>query len=255
MARRVPQGKAGSRDSGGRWCALPALAALALLAAPAARAQYRNPSEPGDYKSQPHPGEDAVAIAFLEGRYTSPVTCKRSDGSTIEVPVSMVFKSAPEDGGGDVAKVTFFGVEVADATYCYSLIERRIVDRRGSILLRYRSHNRTDLGISDFRRALKAGPLTYNASLGEIAERGIGSDPGDVPTRTLSFEGGDSRLVLEDVPYGSDGAKLLDRFRPTPDGAKPDDVPRRFGFHFYAKDGTDFRLYAIEELAKKRSKY
>jgi hypothetical protein len=251
MGRRVPQGKAGSRES----CAgvVPALAvALALLGATAARAQYHNPSEPGDYKVQPHPGEDAIAIGFLEGRFTTPVTCKRSDGTSIEVPMSMVFKGAPESAGGDVAKVTFFGVDVADAVYCYSLIERRIVDRRGTILLRYRSYNRTDLGISDFRRALKAGPLTYNASEGEISERGIGTDPGDVPTRTLSFAGGDSRLVLHDIPNGSDGAKLLDRFRPVPEGAKAEDIPRRFGFHFIAKDGTEFTLYAVEEFARKR---
>ena len=253
MARRVSQARAGGRGGSGHWGALPGIAfALVLASAPAARAQYHNPSEPGNYKVQPHPGENTIAIAFLEGRYTSPVTCKRSDGSSVEVPLAMMFKSAPEDGGGDIAKVTFFGVDVADAEYCYSLIERRIVDRRGSILLRYRSHNRTDLGIADFRRALKAGPLTYNASEGEIAEHGIGTDPGDVATRTLSFEGGDSRLVLEDVPSGSDGAKLLDRFRPVPEGTKPEDVPRRFGFHFYAKDGTEFRLYAVEELARKR---
>ena len=248
MGRRVSQGKAGRRGGGVPTWAL----ALAVFAAPAAHAQYHNPSEPGDYRQQPHPGEDAVAIAFLEGRYTSPVTCKRADGSSVEIPVSIVFKEAPEAGGGDIGKMTFFGVDIADAAYCYSLIERRIVDRRGTILLRYRSHNRTDLGISDFRRALKAGPLTYNASEGEIAERGVGTDPGDVPARTLSFAGGDSRIVVQEVPGGSDGAKLLDRFRPIPEGTRPDDMPRRFGFHFIAKDGSEFTLWAVEELAKKR---
>src|SRR6516164_5310544 len=118
MGRRVSQGKAGRRGGGVPTWAL----ALAVFAAPAAHAQYHNPSEPGDYRQQPHPGEDAVAIAFLEGRYTSPVTCKRADGSSVEIPVSIVFKEAPEAGGGDIGKMTFFGVDIADAAYCYSLI-------------------------------------------------------------------------------------------------------------------------------------
>jgi hypothetical protein len=240
MAQRVSQGL------------LLAAALVALAAAPAARAQYRSPSQPpdnGSYVPQPHPSEDQVAVFFLVGRYVAPVTCKKTDGTALELPLSIVFKDAPE-AGGNAIKATFFGIDVADVAYCYSLIERRIVDRRGTVLLRYVSYNRQDLGMSDFRRALNAGPITYTVFDGEISERGIGTDPGDAPPRTLSFQGGDSKLVIEQVVRGSDGAKLLEQFRPTDPEAK--DPPRRFAFRFVAKDGSDFSVFAVEEAPRKR---
>jgi len=165
-----------------------------------------------------------------------------------------VFKEAPEEGGGDIIKATFFGVDVSDVAYCYNLIERRVVDRRGTILLHFRSHNRADLGISDFRRALMAGPLTYNAHEGSLTERGIGTDPEFGETKTLSFDGGDSRVVLDVVPNGSDGAKLLAGFEVPSTAVQPTakDMPKRFSFHFYAKDGSDFVVYAVEEVRKRR---
>ena len=239
MAQRVSQ------------CLLLAAALAALAAAPAAQAQYRSPSEPSDggYGPQPHPSEDQVAVFFLLGRYVAPVTCKKTDGTAVDLALSIVFKEAPE-AGPDTLKATFFGIDVADVAYCYSLIERRVVDRRGTVLLRYVSYNRKDLGMSDFRRAVNAGPITYTVFDGEINERGIGTDPGDAPARTLSFAGSDSKLIVDAVVRGSDGAKLLEQFRPTDPASK--DPPRRFSFHFVAKDGSDFSVFAVEEAPRKR---
>jgi len=221
--------------------ALAALLASACLlaAAPQARA------DEDDYRPPVHLTESEVALAFLEGRYTTPITCKKTDGSVVPLEESIVLKAAPESGGGKALKVTFFGVDVADAAYCYNLIERRLLDRRGTLFIHFRSHNRKDLGVSDFRRAANAGPLTYNAHRGELHVHGIGSGADPAEARDLLFDGGDSRMIVQAIQGGSDGAKLLadssDRARVAPNPAS-----RQFAFRFIAKDGSEFTFYGVE---------
>jgi len=220
---------------------IPALLCLALAAAWPARAQQ-----------QPKMDEGEIAIAYISGRFAMPVTCKRQDGTTLELQDSIVLKVVPE-AGTDTLQVTFFGIEVPDVDYCYNLVERRVADRRGQILLRYRSHNRKDLGSTDFRRTAIKGSLTYNAYEGEVKERPIGSSPEQAPARALAFDGGDSRLVVEPVQPGSDGAKLFADFDARANATVGGPVAgRRYTFRFVAKDGEQFVFYAIEDRRKRK---
>jgi len=219
-------------------------ALVLLVLASGARAQ-------GEYQQPEHQTEDQIAISYISGRFASPVTCKRKDGSVIQLEDAFVLKPAPEAGGGNSLRVTFFGIEAADVDFCYSLIERRVPDRRGTILFHYRSHNRKDLGNTDFRRSAQSGSLTYNAHEGVVQERAVGSNPDNAPARELDFDGGDSRLVVEPVQGGSDGAKLfadLDA-REKPGGSG---TPRRYAFRFVAKDGSEFRIYATEDARHRK---
>jgi hypothetical protein len=225
---------------------LAAFVALALAALPAlGLAQGAS-----EYHQPVHLTADDVAILFLSGRYIMPVTCKLADGRQIEVKDSVEVKATPEQSGGKSLAATFYGIQVSDAEYCYSSIDRRVPDRRGVLHLHYRNRNRPDYGIADFRRMAKAGPLTYNAHRGELQVRDIGPDSSAQPPRVLSFDGGDSRVVVEGIPAGTDGAKLLTQYF----AAHPDveaKGPRTFAFHVFAKDGSDFAFYAIEESARK----
>ena len=199
-----------------------------------------------EYQKPPHVNADEIAISFLEGRYITPVTCKLRDGSQVEVNDSIQLKASPEAGGGNSLKATFFGIQVADAEYCYSSIERRVVDRRGFLHLHFRARNRPDYGIADFRHMAKAGPLTYNAHRGELQVREIGADAALLSPRVLAFDGGDSRLVVEGVPDGTDGAKVVAQFfakHPPQEGH----ARRFFTFRFFAKDESEFTFYAIED--------
>jgi len=238
MLRRIRQGAA--RGFG-------ALLASACLVAVAPSA----PAQDDEYRAPVHASEDEVALAFLEGRFTSPVTCKKTDGSSIELEESLVFKAAPESGGGNALKVTFFGVDVADTAYCYNLVERRILDRRGTIFIHFRSHNRKDLGVSDFRRAATSGPLTYNAHRGELQVRGIGTEADPADARVLPFDGGDSKMVVQTIPAGSDGAKLLADYDARA-GIAPSADQRRFTFQFTAKDGTQFTFFGVEASRQRK---
>jgi hypothetical protein len=204
-----------------------------------------------DYNPPVHATEDAIALAFITGRYSSPVTCKKTDGSVLELENSIVLKPAPESGGGNSLKVTFFGVDVPDVAYCYSLVERRIVDRRGSILVHFRSHNRADLGVSDFRRTAASGSLTYYAHRGELSARGLGSEADPADTRVLPFDGGDSKLVVDSIPAGSDGAKLLSDYDART-GVVPSPDRKRFAFRFTAKDGSQFTFWGVEAPRARR---
>jgi hypothetical protein len=219
---------------------IPAL--LLLVLAAAARAE-------GEYQQPEHLTEDQIAIAYISGRYASPVTCKRQDGSVLQVEDAIVLKPAPEEGGGNSLRVTFFGIDAADVDFCYSLIERRVPDRRGTILFHYRSHNRKDLGSTDFRHSAKSGSLTYNAHEGVLKERAIGSNPDNAAPRELSFDGGESRLVVEPVQPGSDGAKL---FAELDARQKPVGTPRRYTFRFIAKDGSEFSFYATQDVRQRK---
>jgi hypothetical protein len=226
---------------------LAALLTLALAALPAAvRAQGES-----EYQRPAHMNADEVAILFLSGRYISPVTCKLADGSQIEVEDSVVVKASPEQGGGKQLKATFYGIQVENAEYCYSSIERRVVNRRGVLYLHFRTRNRPEYGITDFRRMASSGPLTYNAHRGELEVRAIGAEAGAEPPRVVPFDGGDSRIVVEGIPGGTDGAKLVSRYLEThpPEEGR---VPRVFTFRVHAKDDSEFVFYAIEDPGRRR---
>lgn len=219
---------------------LATLLALVLAALPgSALAQ-------GEYQQPAHVNADELAISFVAGRYVSPVTCKLADGSQVDVFDSIELKSAPETGGGNSLKATFYGIQVEGAQYCYSGIERRVPDRRGVLLLHFRSRNRPDYGVADFRRMVKAGSLTYHAHRGSLVVRAIGGDDPAAAERALDFDGGDSRLVVDGVGEGSDGAKLISRYleKNPPKKSTPG---RYFSFRFIAKDGSEFIYYAIQD--------
>ena len=219
---------------------IPALFLLVLAASARAQEGYKDPE---------HLTEDQIAIAYIAGRWASPVTCKRHDGSMIQVEDSVVAKPAPEEGGGASLRLTFFGIDAADVDFCYSLVERRVADRRGTLLFHYRSHNRKDLGNTDFRRSAQSGSLTYWAHDGTLVERAVGSSSDNAAARELSFDGGDSKLVVEPVQPGSDGAKLFAELDARDPPSRP---PRRYTFRFVAKDGSEFRFYATADARKRR---
>jgi hypothetical protein len=227
------------------------------LAVPSVRALAQGSDE---YGQPVHMSEQELAVNYIAGRYASPITCKKTDGTVVQAEDSMLLKVAPEEGGDNGLKATFFGVEVGDVSYCYNLISRRVVDRRGTIVLRYLSHNRKDLGDHDFRRAAASGSLTYTATGGELNEHGIGSDPGDAPARTLHFEGKESKLVVAPVQQGTDGAKLFADYdaraksaSAAPAGPGEQSNPsKRFSFRFIASDGSEFTFYAIEDSHRRR---
>jgi hypothetical protein len=224
-----------------------ALACLGLLlCAGPARAQ-------NEYGQTPQVTEDQIALAFLVGRYVTPVTCKKTDGSSVEVESSIGVKLAPEEGGGNAARVTFFGIDLPDLAYCYNVIERRVLDRRGSLLVHFKSFNRSDKGVADFKLSAKRGPLEYPAHRGEVREQKLGSE-GEGEPRTLSFEGGDAKLVVDTVSAGSDGAKLLASYAPTaPAAANAPDQRKRLTLRFTPAGGADpFVVYVIDDPRQRR---
>lgn len=223
-----------------------ALAALGvLLCAAPARGQ-------DEYRQPPKVTEDQLALGFLLGRYVTPVTCKKTDGSSVELESSIGVKLAPESGGGNAAKITFFGVDVSDVAYCYNLIEKRVVDRRGSLLVHFQSYKRPDKGVADFKLAAKRGPLEYPSHSGEVTERPLGSESPGEP-RKLSFDGGGSRLVVDTVANGSDGAKLLAGYGPNaPARANAPGQRKQLTLRFFPVEGEPFVVYVQDETRQRR---
>ena len=219
---------------------LATLAVLALAVVPAgalAQSEYKPPTKVN---------ADEIAISFIAGRYITPVTCKLVDGSQVEVNDSIELKPSPEAGGGKSLKATFFGIQVENADYCYSSIDRRLVNRRGILYLHFRTRNRPDYGVADFRRIAERGPLTYNAHRGELQVSEIGGDGAANAPKRLAFDGGDSRLIVEGIPEGTDGAKLFTQYFAT-HPQKAEANHHVVSFRFIAKDLSEFRFYAIAE--------
>ena len=221
--------------------AAPVLLA-ALLCAGTSRAQ----DQPQPYRT-PQATEDQFALGFLIGRYVTPVSCKKTDGSTVELESSIGVKPAPDSGGGNAARITFFGIDMPDLAYCYNVVERRVLDRRGSILVHFQTFNRADKGLADFKIAAKRGPLEYPSHRGEVTEKPLGSQ-GEGETRTLSFDGGASKLVVEPVPNGTDGAKLLSVYPATaPIQLSAPQERKRLTLRFFPVSGDPFVVYVIDD--------
>jgi hypothetical protein len=215
-----------------------AILVLALLPGPA----YAQ----GEQPQPPKMNADEIALLFLAGRYVMPVTCKLADGTSVEVDDAIEFKDSPEAGGGKSLRVTFFGIQVPNAEFCYSAIDRRAPDRRGVFFIHFRSRNRPDFGMADFRRLAKAGPLTYNAHRGELRVSGVGTEAATQAPSVLHFDGGDARLSVESVVAGTDGARVVAQFlekHPTKLGLNR----RIFTLRFFPKEGGEFLFYAIED--------
>jgi hypothetical protein len=223
-----------------------ALAALAcLLCAAPAHAQEGQ-------QRPPQVTEDQLALGFLVGRYVTPVTCKKTDGSSIELESPIGVKLAPESGGGNAAKITFFGIEVADIAYCYNLVERRVVDRRGSLLVHFQSFNRSDKGLADFRKAAQRGALEYPSHDGEVRVRPLGSEGGIEPY-TLSFDGGESKVIVDAVANGSDGAKLLAVYgTAAPARANAPSERKKLALRFVPKEGEPFVVYVMDDTRQRK---
>ncbi len=194
-------------------------------------------------QAPPHIDATTLALRWILGRFQMPLTCLREDGSRIQVEEAVVIRTTQDPR---LAKATFFGVDVADATRCYNVVERNLPDRRGVLYLTYRWHVRPDLGTSDFRRALASGPLRYTIERGTLRQRPIGTAEG--PVSVVEFEGAGAELVVSDVARGSDGDKLLGTPRTSAAGkGRRSRVPRRFVIEIQGHKDFSFRGYFLED--------
>jgi hypothetical protein len=212
------------------------LLCAAILAALPAGAQD-GPRRP------PQVDATTLALNFMLGRFRMPVTCTREDGSLLEIEEAVVFRPAPQRSGSATIRATFFGIDAAEAARCYNLVEPQVPDRRGFLLLTYRAQNRPDMGLADFRRALKRGPLRYHIIGGRLQIRSL-ADPEAEP-RVVRFNAANVPFVVRDLPPGSDEDKLLDRYG----NAERSDgrVPRRLLFEIGGPEDFRFRGFYIED--------
>jgi len=165
----------------------------------------------GALAQEPHVDPTHGALNWIIGRWYMPVTCEREDGSRVQIEDAIVLRPATEDPAGRSLKATFFGLDIADAKRCFTMIDSNVRDRRGVLYLTYTSQRRTDLGLKDLRDDLEDGELTYQITRGKLRERNIAS--GD-PPRVLHYTSKDGRLTVKELKRGSDGYKLLSTAAP-----------------------------------------
>jgi hypothetical protein len=179
-------------------------ACLALASALGARAQSQGPAR-----------IDATTLAlhWLAGRFAMPITCERADGTRVDVEESVTIKPAPEQGSSTF-KATFFGIDVADARRCYTLVDPELPDRRGVLYFTFRSLGRPDLGTRDFRLQLETGALDYPVQSGSLRIRPLGA-PAEA-ARVVDFAGAAGALEVRMLQPGSDGWRVLSGGRGEP---------------------------------------
>lgn len=186
--------------------------------------------------------ETSLALSWLRGRFRRPVTCVQTDGTRVELEEAMVVRPSPPRSGMPVVRVTFFGIDLTDGEKCFNLVEREVPDRRGVLYLTYRSRGRTDTGMADFKRTMKAGEIRYYVVGGEFRVRPVGQPDGE--PRVIRFGDGDYPLVVRPVLPHSDGDKLLEQLREGSDGA---DALRRLRVEIEGPDEFRFAAAFIED--------
>jgi hypothetical protein len=220
------------RESG---CARALLVALLTLVWADARAQ------------SPKADEGSFALSYLVGRFRMPVTCTLPSGEIVEREEAVVFRPGPPQSGRDTLRATFFGIDVPDGTRCYNLVSSRVLDRRGTVLLAWEGFGRTDLGLRDFTREVKRGPISYHVIGGELIERDT-EQPGATRKTSLARDG--SRFVVTAVARESDGEKLLSRMPPgTRPATRP---PRKFELALTGVEGQGHLGYYLEDVGRDR---
>jgi hypothetical protein len=190
----------------------------------------------------PQIDETTVALSWLRGRFLRPVTCVREDGTRVELEEAMVIRPGTARSGMPVLRVTFFGIDLADAEKCFNIVEPQIPDRRGVLYLTYRSRKRTDTGMADFKRTIKHGRLRYYVVDGEFRVRPVGQR--DLEPEVIRFGKGDYPLLVRPVLRHSDGDKLLEQYR---DEANGPDSRRRLHFEIEGPDEFRFGAAFIED--------
>ncbi|MBW2282754.1 MAG: hypothetical protein JRG76_18820 [Deltaproteobacteria bacterium] len=193
-----------------------------------------------------------LAMNYIVGRYVSPVTCTREDGSLLQTHQSMTIRKDRSRGltttGAHVVRATLFGIDVSGVQYCHNLMQRRLADTRGVFFITYRGQTREDLGLSDFRRELRDGEISYHVRDGRITSRGVGEAAGETSTRDLT--GADAVLHLRQLPSRSDGDRMLERW------AKETGFNRRalrLELELEIPDGDSVKVWVLKETGKKRS--
>jgi hypothetical protein len=130
----------------------------------------------------------------------------------------------------DAAKITLAGIDVPDIAY-YNLVEGGC--STGAARCALPVVQPPDKGIADFKIAAKRA-LGYPSH--RRADEATSGRAGQT-SRKLSFDGGGSKLVVDSVSAGSDGAKLLAVYGPVDRRASAPDARKRLTLRFVPKEG------------------
>ncbi len=219
-----------------------AAVAIALALATPAHGQLQPPGRP-----PPQIDMTTIALRTLVGRFRSPVTCTTRAGDQVEIEESIVFRHGPLIAGEPTLRATFFGLDSPDLARCYSVVDPRLVDRRGVVYLTFRSHGRPDTGVTDWRRETRDGEFSYTVLRGKLHVREIGTE--QARANVIDFGGAASQMTVRVIAPLSDADRLLSRYR---DGGDPSQSPaRRFTFVIDGPDGYRFTNHFIEDTRRR----
>lgn len=184
------------------------------------------------------------AVQYLRGHFEMPVLCTREDGTVARVKESLVITPSRNRNVNQTLRVMFSGIPWEGMKRCYNVALGRIPDRRGVIYISYSNlAKRPDVGLRDFQRDLKRGPLEYRVVGGALRVRDVGSAASAV--REVDFTGHrvPFRVVL--AQRNSDADKLLGRVRPVKGR-----LPRKLGFEIVGPGGFHYRGSYLEDSSR-----
>ena len=149
-----------------------------------------------------------LAMRFISGRYVSPISCTRADGTLFESVEAITIRRAPDYAGGqNTLRATFYGIDHADARHCQTLLQGRLLDRRGNLFFSFLPKAREDLGLSHFRTLMKRGDIVYRVQDGRLTTRPIGDD--SAKASVVDYHGKGAKLSLKLLDPTSDAFRVL----------------------------------------------
>ena len=211
-------------------CALLSLASIVATSASAQRPRHVDTRE--------------LAMRFISGRYLSPISCTRADGTIFEAVEAMTIRrDRAHAGGGNTLRATFYGIDVTDAAHCQTLLQGRLPDRRGNLYFSFLPQTRQELGIAYFRTLLKRGDLVYHVQDGKLTTRSIGSDA--TPGSVVDYGGKNAELSVKLLDPLSDAYRVLSMLA---EKRSYDFAGRRLEFRVTSPEGGSFTGYYLEDM-------
>lgn len=174
------------------------------------------------------PSLQEMAIEWIRGRFGSPLLCQIG-----EKPIAGMRRMTVAPGARHLrppqARIIFVGMELKDATRCFTDLEKSVPDIVGSLALRFPGAPRRDSSNRDFKAVLRRqGGLLFDIVGGVLRLREVGADPDEL--RDVDFRGGTASFLT--VRPGSDSERMLSAIT----------SPRKLDLIVKAPDGTRLRF-------------
>jgi hypothetical protein len=167
-----------------------------------------------------------LAIDWVRGSFGSPLLCQ-IDGEPVRGMRRLNVTPGSRHARVPEARIIFVGMEVENATRCFTDLAKSVPDITGSLRMRFPGAERRDSSVRDFKAILRReGGVEFEIASGVLHLREIAGGE----NRDLDFRGGKARFLS--LRPGSDVERVLSSVK----------SPRKLDLILSTRDGATLEL-------------